>query len=255
MLVCPVDSATLSHSESAAMARIVDLLQRVPPDAQVPNSEWTAHDVAAHLVTMAGRYLTADRKLASSQRELREMNQREIEEFTSSTMGELIGRLRSRNAKYAAFWNEQPLDLTFPYRVGFPLDAGTLRSNWIAELLIHGRDVATATGEQWRLDATSSLLTLRVLAHVLPHYLTAAGVADLAVSPEGGAAFSIVVKDGAATIQPGAAAGADTLAGSPEALVLLLYGRISFAEAQAMGVDVTGDQGEVQRLLDRLDKP
>jgi uncharacterized protein (TIGR03083 family) len=223
----------------------------------VPNSTWTAHDVAAHLVTMAGRYLNADRELAASQRELQEMNQREIAEFSSATMGELIGRLRSRNAKYAAFWSEQPLEQLFPYRTGFSLDAATLRSNWITELLIHGRDVALAAGEEWPLDETSSLLALRVLAQVLPRYIQAAGLSDctLVVAPDGGAPFSIIVKDGASEIQAAALDGSDKLGGSPAALVLLFYGRIGLARALATGVTLTGDEDRVQRLLSRLENP
>src|SRR3569623_185230 len=102
MLVCAVDNEILSGCEGAAVARIVELLPRVAPDIPLRNSEWTTHDAAAHLVNMAGRYLNANRPLAQSQRELQEMNQREIAEFESATMGELVGRMRSRAAKYGA---------------------------------------------------------------------------------------------------------------------------------------------------------
>lgn len=257
MLVFPVDNETLSACEAAAIARNVELLQRVSPDAQVPNSTWTAHDVAAHLVTMAGRYLNADRELASSRRELQEMNQREIEEFSSATMGELIGRLRSRNAKYAAFWSEQPLDQLFPYRSGFPLEAATLRSNWITELVVHGRDVALAAGEDWSLDDTSSLLGLHVLARVLPRYIPTVGLSNyaLVVAPDGGTPFSIVINDGAAEIKDEAVEGADKLAGSPAALVLLFYGRIGLARALATGARLTGDADRTEQLLSRMEKP
>lgn len=257
MLVCPVDNETLSRCEAAAVARNVDLLQRVEPTTPLRTGSWTAHDVAAHLVNMAGRYLNADRKLAGSQLELQEMNQREIAEFESATMGELVGRLRSRTAKYAAFWPDQPLDSLFPYRSGFPLDAATLRSNWIAELLVHGRDVAIAVGEPWELDDTSCLLTLRVLAQVLPRYTHATVAEDytLVVAPDGGLPFSVVITDGVAEIVPAAVEDADRLAGSSAALVLLFYGRIDFNEGLANGLRVTGDAAKVQRLVGRLDKP
>jgi uncharacterized protein (TIGR03083 family) len=257
MLVCPVDNETLSRCEAAAVASNVELLQWATPDAPVLGGPWTAHDVAAHLVTMAGRYLNADRKLAGSQLELQQMNQRELEEFSSATMGELVGRLRSRNAKYNAFWPDQPLDLLFPYRAGFPLDAATLRSNWIAELIIHGRDVAIATGKEWLLDETSCLLTLRVLAQVLPRYIHAAGSEDytLVVAPDGGAPFSVVITDGTPEVEAGDAHDGDRLAGSPAALMLLFYGRMGLPEAQETGARVGGDIARVQRLVNRLEKP
>ncbi|HVV77522.1 MAG TPA: maleylpyruvate isomerase N-terminal domain-containing protein [Mycobacteriales bacterium] len=257
MLVCPVDNETLSSCEATAVARNVELLQRVAADTRLLTGTWTAHDTAAHLVTMAGRYLNANRELAGSQRELREMNQREIEEFASATMGELVGRLRSRNAKYAVFWPDQPLDAPFPYRTGFPLDAATLRSNWITELLIHGRDVALASGEQWSLDDTSCLLALRVLAQVLPRYVTAAAPTDyaLVIAPDGGLPFSIVMKEGVAEIHNGAVEGGDRLSGPPAALVLLFYGRVGLADARQMGAAVSGDAGGVERFLNSLDKP
>ena len=257
MLVCAVDHELLVRCEAAAVKRNVDLFQRVEPDLPVPNSKWNAHDVAAHLVNMAGRYLNADRSLAGTQRELHEMNDREIAEFESATMGELVGRLRSRNAKYNVFWPEQALDQTFPYREGFPLDAATLRSNWITELLIHGHDVALAAHEEWPLDDTSCLLTLRVLAQVLPRYIHAIGAAEytLVVAPAGGMPFSIVIKDDAATIEQGSITGSDQLSGSPAALVLLFYGRIRLDEAVQMGAYVSGDADGIQRFLDRLEKP
>jgi len=257
MLVCAVDNETLSRYEASAVARCVDLLQRVAPEVPLRSGTWTAHDVAAHLVTMAGRYLNASRELAGSQRELQEMNEREIAEFSASTMGELVGRLRSRSAKYGAFWPDQPLDAPFPYRSGAPMDAATLRSNWIAELLIHGWDVAVAAGEPWSLDDTSSLLILRVLAQVLPRYVHAIGAGEyaLVLAPGGGSPFTVVVREDAAEVAPSAAADTDQLSGSPAALVLLLYGRIDLDEARRMGVAVSGDADRVRRFVESLDKP
>jgi uncharacterized protein (TIGR03083 family) len=257
MLVCPVNNETLVRCEGVAMARNVELLPLVAPETPLPSGTWNAHDVAAHLVSMAGRYLNADRQLAGSQRELVEMNDREIAEFCTATMGELVGRLRSRNAKYSVFWPDQPLDQLFPYRTGFSLDAATLRSNWVTELLIHGRDVALAAGQEWPLDDTSCLLTLRVLAQVLPRYVIAAGMEDyaLTIAPTGGSPFSLVIRGGAAEIEAAAIESADSLMGSPAALVLLFYGRIDLADAQQQGLVVSGDVTRVGNLLGRLEKP
>lgn len=258
MLVCPVDAETLSAQEASALARIVSLLQRVAPDLQLPNSKWTTHDTAAHLVSMIGRYVKADAQLAESPRDVEALNEQTKQEFESAAMGELVGRLRSRHAKYAEFWSELPLDMVLPIRSGqLPVDVAGLRSNWIAELLIHGRDIALAAGEEWPLDDPSALLSLRLLAQALPGYLRAGGhgAGKLVVSADGGAAFSIVVSDTAAKVRPAAMSGADQLAGPPAPLVLLFYGRIGLADAQASGVRVVGDADQVQRLLDRFEKP
>lgn len=261
MLVCQVDTETLSKCESAALTRNIDLLQRVAPDTPLPNSNWTAHDAAAHLVTMIGRYVNPDTKLAESPSDVERLNAQAMQEFASATMAELVGRLRSRHAKYAAFWQEMtelPLEMILPIRSGrLPLDVAGLRTNWISELLIHGRDIAVAAGEEWPLDDASSLLTMRLLAQVLPSYLHPIGLDDyaLVVAPDGGAAFSIVVTDGAAEIRDSATDGADGLAGSPGALVLLLYGRTDLAQSQTDGVRVAGEVDRVQRFLDRLDRP
>jgi uncharacterized protein (TIGR03083 family) len=257
MLVCDVDAETLASCESAAVHRTVELLQRVEPDVRLPNSKWTAHDAAAHLVSMIGRYLDANRKRADSARDVDVINSEEIAEFGSATMGELVGRLRSRNAKYNAFWPELPLDALFPLRGGLPLDVACLRTNWISELLIHGRDVALAAGEPWSLDAESSLLTVRLLAHVLHTYVRAEDQDDycLAVAPVGGSPFTLVVKDHVATIEAGVAAEADQVSGPPAALALLFYGRVGLAEAADLGAFVTGDADRVGRFIDRLEKP
>ncbi|HWA68041.1 MAG TPA: maleylpyruvate isomerase N-terminal domain-containing protein [Mycobacteriales bacterium] len=257
MLAWPVDRETLSSCESAALTRNVDLLLRVAPETPLANDRWTAHDVAAHLVSMVGRYLDADRKRADSARDVERINHDEIQEFASATMGELVGRLRARNAKYAAFWPELPLDAIFPLRGGVPLDVACLRTNWISELTIHGRDVAQAVGEPWPLDDTSCLLTLRLLANVLHTYVPAFGQSDytLTVSPDGGMPFSIVVADDAASIRAGAVEGADKLAGPPAPLVLLFYGRVGLDEAQGDGAWISGDAERVKRFVDSMEKP
>jgi uncharacterized protein (TIGR03083 family) len=257
MLVCPVDHELLTKHEANAVARNVDLLQRVAPDVTVPNSTWTTHDIGSHLVGMIGRYLNADGKRAASTGDVAVINQQEIREFESATMGELVGRLRSRNAKYNAFWPELPLDALFPLRGGLPLDVACLRTNWISELTIHGRDVALAVGEDWQLDDQSCLLTLRLLANVLHTYVRpdSRGDGALVIAPAGGSPFSIVIRDGTANVHAAADEGADTLSGSPEALVLLLYGRVDLAEAIQLGAYVSGDAERIQRLLDDLEKP
>jgi uncharacterized protein (TIGR03083 family) len=257
MLVRPVNHELLAKHEAEALARNVDVLQRVEPDVTVPNGTWTAHDVGSHLVGMIGRYLNADGQRAASANDVAVINQQEISEFESSTMGELVGRLRSRNAKYNAFWPELPLDALFPLRGGLPLDVACLRTNWISELLIHGRDVALAVGEDWPLDDQSCLLTLRLLANVLHTYVRPDGLGDgtLVIAPAGGAPFSLVIRGGNADIHAAAEEGADMLSGSPAALALLLYGRIGLGEAEQMGAYVSGDADGVQRFLDRLEKP
>ncbi len=258
MLVCPVDAKTLSAQEASALARVVSLLQRVAPDTQLPNSKWTAHDTAAHLVSMIGRYVKADAQLAESPRDVEALNEQTMKEFDTATMGELVGRLRSRHAKYAAFWADLPLEMVLPIRSGqLPLDVAGLRTNWMTELLVHGRDIALAAGEEWPLDDSSAFLSLRLLAQALPGYLRPAGHGDgtLVVAADGGAPFSIVVWDKAAEVQPAAVTNADQLAGPPAPLVLLFYGRIGLAEAQASGVRIVGDADHVQRVLERFEKP
>lgn len=257
MLVCPVDAETLSACEADALARSVALWQRIAPETPMPFGTWTAHDTAAHLVAMAGRYLKPNRKLATGPREVDLINKEELQQFESATMGELTGRLRSRYAKYLAFWSELPLEMVLPIRDDLPLDVASLRINWITELLIHGRDMALAAGEKWPLEDDSCLLAMRLLAQALPGYLRNVGPIDytLAITPDGGLPFSVVINGGAAGVQPIAVDGADRLAGSPAALTLLFYGRISLVEALATGVALTGDAGRVQGLLDKQDKP
>ncbi|MGN6475349.1 MAG: hypothetical protein ACTHK4_17090 [Mycobacteriales bacterium] len=257
MLVCPVDAEMLSECEATALARNVELWQRVAPETPLLFGTWTAHDTAAHLVAMVGRYLKPNRRLATGPRDVDLINKEELQELESATMGELTGRLRSRYAKYLAFWAGLPLEMVLPIRDDLPLDVASLRTNWITELLIHGRDMALAAGDEWPLDDTSCLLAMRLLAQALPGYLRNVGPIDytLAIAPAGGLPFSVVIRGGTTEVQPTAVDGADRLSGSPSALVLLFSGRIDLAEALATGVTLTGDAGRVQALLDKQDRP
>ena len=141
-----------------------------------------------------------------------------MSEFESSTMDELVGRLRSRQAKYNAFWPELPLDQMLLLRGG---------------------------------------LALRLLANVLHTYVRAVGLDDytLVVIGEGASPFSLSIKDGGAEVVAGDKDGADRLTGPPDVLVLLFYGQIGLAEALASGARIIGDADRVGALLGRPKKP
>jgi len=257
MFVCAPDASQLLEYEAHALRRTTDLLRSVPPDLALASGTWTARDVAAHLVTVIGRYLDPGVTLARSPREVDEINRRELDALEGVPVNELLEMLAARAAEYTQFWPLLPLDQQFPFHSGVSVDVAALRSNWIGELVIHGRDVALAAGTEVAIDDAVGLLLVRLLLQVLPGYLRAAdiGTAVLVVEPAGGEPVTVRVDSGTTQVQAGGDAAAARLRGSPATLALLLYHRLDVDGALAAGASVGGDPAVVRRVLAALEQP
>lgn len=259
MPIVDTTSEELSDRENHALAMVSALAERVDPALPVGDGAWTAREVLAHLVTVIGRYLNPKVQLASTAREVDELNRAEMAGLADHSVSELVAELGARHKTYQEVWGAFPLDLEFPFHAGLKFDVASLRSNWMSELLVHGYDVAAAAGEDWPLEERDLLLSMRVVLAALPGYWKGGGDLghiEVALAPAGSNPHTIVVDGAQLRVVEGLGSGADVvLGGSAAALALFFYGRIDQADAEARGLVVTGSQEALDAFMDNREVP
>jgi len=232
-----------------AHRRFAALLSVTPPQTQIPGSDWTAGEVAGHLLTVLRRYtqrdLTSSEGLSPDGSGVRDQNAVELEELGAYSVAEVLDQVWQELADVETkLPRTMDLHQRFPFHGGQEIDAAGALGNLIGEFLVHGRDVALARGKQWKIGSRNAALALTVGMQVCPGYLSTDAPGDLKVeirTPETNP-WVIEVVDGAATSRlavPGESVDV-RLYGRAQPLLLNLYGRIGLVRATALGTVITG---------------
>jgi uncharacterized protein (TIGR03083 family) len=236
--------------------RFARALAAAPADLQV--GRWTAADVGAHVVTVINRY-TAFRpdRLANSPRGVDEINDRELEALRGQPPDALIATLADEMQRFHQQWGT---DLVFPLDMPIPFHAGTIDvqaglTNALGELLIHGRDLAIASGGEWPIEDRDAALLCGLGALILPAYVRATNRAtlDVGVQVDGVTPWRLVI-DGpnAESVLDDDGPADFVLEGRAEGLALLAYGRADWRAAQDLGLRASGPIPELADALTRL---
>ncbi len=157
-----------------ALARFDRLARTADPLAQLPGSSWTAQQAVAHVLTIVQRYLRlrqGDSRLADQPRELNVINQSELE-AAMAPIPKLADQIRplapELDALFDIIADEGPV---LPFHCGAHVDGNTWQTNWLGELLMHGRDIARAAKVTWELPERDMLLIARGLMQIAPAYV------------------------------------------------------------------------------------
>jgi len=117
----------------------------------VPGMTWTAGDVARHVLTVLHRYGGSDVRAATRQR-LTELNESELR-AVGLTTGEVADAIDGSMALMAEVAPHIPDDQLFEFHLGLTVDAAAAWANLCSEFLVHGSDIARATGRPWPFPA------------------------------------------------------------------------------------------------------
>src|SRR6478752_4363440 len=231
----PAEDARRAHDQAkdalrAAVGRTAELLRQVDDAASpVPGLSWTVAETAAHMAAElrdyalalnrhTGGYMThANRPMESPSRMGAVVNARQLIEVPERDANRLAVLLEQASLAYlaAAAAADEPAAMT---------------SLLLGEQVVHGLDIARATGIGWEIDPADALLIIPGIMSVAPEYLrpsAAAAQVSFELRIRGANHYRMAVDRGTAVVM---AAGARTdcvITADPVAFLLLGYGRIS----------------------------
>jgi uncharacterized protein (TIGR03083 family) len=228
--------------------RTADLFGSIADGSRaVPNSTWNVGEIGAHLAIVLLGFAHAaggDFEHVSPYIRSEGTFAERLSGVTGGIMeleplrdpGELASAIRDRVAQFVTTADRlpgpAPRIATPWYGDGLTLPVATVTSILVAEQLVHGWDVARAVGRPWPISVPEANLALRALTALLPlaaNPATVAGVAaryGVTVRPDG-PRYTVVVADGAVSIDPGIVGPVDCrISADPVALLLVSYGRI-----------------------------
>src|SRR6201999_3810233 len=154
--------------------RFYSLARAADPHARRRGLDWTVQQVVAHVLCIAHRYQAIaegrDFHRAGQPRELDQINQDELE-AAIAPIPDLVDQLEALAPVMDAYFD----DLADEYAVEFHCNiavSGTISQiNWLFELVLHGDDIARATGAPWKIRERDMLFILRECIEGSPCYL------------------------------------------------------------------------------------
>jgi uncharacterized protein (TIGR03083 family) len=153
-------------------ARFTALLRSLRDDefaAAVPGMAWTVGEVAAHVLNLLERYGGNGRRSATRE-ELTTQNEEEVR-ATERSRDEIADGIDGAVAVIAELAPGIPLDRRFAFHLGLEVDAAAGWANLCSEFLVHGADIASATGHTWEFPDTYVEGTWRNLMPVAAAWL------------------------------------------------------------------------------------
>jgi len=245
----PVSATALPDARrglGGAADRLAELLRSVPDTgATIPGSSWTVGDAVAHVVMalrtealVAGGgavpWTEGATSVPGTPRGITELNARAVTAEAERHPQALASMVVAAVSDFLAASAEMPADhpMSSQYFQGeMALDLAGVTSIELGEVLVHGYDIARATGRRWPIPADDARRALAGALRLTPSYVnpeTARGHTggyDLRI--RGGPRAVIRFADGSARLEePGTAPVDCHILAGPVAMLLVLYGRI-----------------------------
>lgn len=204
------------------------------PDRPVPRLTWTVGETAAHLVNEFLDYTAyaqgrnnpaagdrpAELNAAANAAQLRADPDRDL--------GSLAARLAPAVDGFLAV---EPSARPMTASNGVAMSWETMSSALLGELLVHGLDIARATGQPWHIEPDEALRVIAGVMTMIPHYVDRKRAAKLHARFElrlrGGPRYLIEINHGTATtgLATGEAKPDCWISADPEAFLKVGFGR------------------------------
>ena len=211
------------------------LLRSVSDPDVIATGTWTIRDVAAHMVDMFDNYghiLQGEGSRAWAVDDIAAYNQVEVEKISLTRPHELADAMDELIETYLKILDSIEGNPIVPWVEGIPVPVSGIVCLGVAECLVHGYDIARASGQPWSIDPHAAALSARGISPITVHYVdekAAAGLNacfDLRLRGEWQAHF--VFADGVLSIEEPADRRVDVhISASPVPFMLVGYGRVS----------------------------
>ncbi|MDQ1429355.1 MAG: hypothetical protein QOK39_2831 [Acidimicrobiaceae bacterium] len=243
------DLAAARTALSTAVVRSAELIASLPDaDARLAKSEWTVGEAASHLAIALRGFTDAATGDAEQWRPMIPvetryadrvggLNRATIAAEPRRSPAEAAEAIKSAAAGYlAATGGRDPAErIPTPwYGDGVSHSVVTATCLLLGEQVLHGLDIAKGVGRPWSISSDDARLVLQGIQAMMPIAVDPAATRGLTATYKvhvgGGGSFIVRISDGTATADIGPSDGSRVdchIAGTPVALVLVGYGRIS----------------------------
>ncbi len=213
--------------------RLVSMVRGLDPTRAarpVPGLAWTAAETAAHVVTVLGRLL-GDRRRGATNQEVAELNATCLSEYTDREINDVADRLEtSLRTVIDRVYPKVDFDRQYPFHGGSTISAGG-GARWIlCELLVHGYDIAAASGDEWEIPAAEASIAIRGPAESMNRLLESPTSTRLLVRLGNDDTVELAAITGHL---PG---GDEPVDAKPDELLLALFGRIEVSDPRLAAV-------------------
>ena len=163
MVRTAVDRSTVSQTLARRSEQFEQLIRSLPASAgsrPVPTCEgWSVADVAAHVLTLWRRAI-GDMRRSETAEATAALNAACLDETPERDLAALADLLAVDGATARSLMASLPDDLELAFHAGTTTTIVPASCVVIAELIVHGFDVATATGSPWPADDDAAAVAL-----------------------------------------------------------------------------------------------
>jgi uncharacterized protein (TIGR03083 family) len=227
-----VDKTKAIDALKASVPVLIAALRGVKNPDAAAIGHWTIRDTAAHLVDSFEHYTEVaqgkgsvydhyDRITAHNEQRIKEIDEPDVQVLTD--------RIEAAIGPYLEALSSMEGDPVIPW-AGIEVPVSTIMGFGILECQMHGYDIATAEGREFRIDPGHAALALKAISPATMHYVdptAAAGVrATFDIRVRGYWRMDFIFEDGTLRIEEPSGRKADLhLSADPVAFALVGYGR------------------------------
>lgn len=248
-VACDLDGVAELGAGLCASAALKSLIRTADPTVVPPGLRWSVRDVAAHLVGATALYVELAAGAASpvgaiTPEVLGEFNAQRIADVADNDPDQLAKSMTDTVSRFLDASGRFP-DEPVHWHAGIALNTTQLTCVLLGEYLLHGLDVATATGAPWPIDPRHSALVLYGYGPVLPACVdavtsvghTAGYLLELGIAGR----LAVRFTNGTPTVGPADDAPYDcTITADPTAFLLVSTGRMHQSTAIALSLISAG---------------